>query len=1002
MDEGMQKSETNGTGKVLFNTSLGQAEKNEKTDELDDREPIVVLDDDREVTSPLSNDSQSYLRAQGITDECTWSSFRLGQVAETDLKRLLTATQPRHLRPGGIWLPTFDPIQSEVVVGLIRLTPAQNKHTFITPPMGIACTVDVATSSRIILADNPLLGFRLVQAGVVGVAIVEDPKVLTPLIPWLSERKVVVVGWRKERLEAMCSALGDFGKTVTVLPVSNELPKSPRESLVALGLDPDVLRAKPEKPDLTDIHLRDLIAYARGRLGSGDAMQALEAVEAHHPALVQAYRIGYLPTDFRRALHRDMRHALAGPRIAGGLMIPAVDEHDVAVDALIVHPCVRGRSNDGIAQEPLGLLGPDISRSHDEIIVTDTFRWLARLFHEGFTNVQLLRGPVDAEHNAARLVNNGVQRVTLRVRRNRDLFADILRRVGITVEVTEAPVTGDAVWEESETDIDQESPSEIPVVALTESSPTPLVAVTAPVAELSVTTTTEPSLRFVEEDRTALVMIFAAGPVQYAVEIRDDGDSRRLVTARSHGQIHKDRFDLISAPQCQRFASGAARRISIPATVIERHLALVWEMVRQREDAALTIPAASVDPTTRAGVEDLLSKPDLLDRIAADLTDLGWVGEERAKRLLYLTAISRMLPQPLWSVYEATAGGAPWQGLSLIAALTPDEDRIVFHRVTDALLAHTDQRQLRHKLLIVDQAETLRPEAALHLRVLHQRGAIGWTTLPPSTSPRGHASAHQTPLMGDARGPVAVLAAATSALNHRVRDCFMTLSVDESTQSTRDMVDDQQRRSGATSHAHPEAIIARHHALQRVLERQRVLIPFAERIDFPARSIRHRQDHLHFLSLIEASALLHQRQRTRDGVMIVASEVDFQIAATLVSGVLGTGGDGLSTMSRTVLGRVVAAERSTFDIPVLAELLPDDSPWVFHAAIRELRDLGYIETKRVHRRDQHQVTARGTAAAKPPAIRLRPVGAPAHGHVGRMFNFGHHDHSAATSKSAAG
>jgi hypothetical protein len=154
------------------------------------------------------------------------------------------------------------------------------------------------------------------------------------------------------------------------------------------------------------------------------------------------------------------------------------------------------------------------------------------------------------------------------------------------------------------------------------------------------------------------------------------------------------------------------------------------------------------------------------------------------------------------------------------------------------------------------------------------------------------------------------------------------------------------------------------------------------------------------LALIEASALLHQRQRTRDGVMIVASEVDFHIAATLVSGVLGTGGDGLSTMSRTVLGRVVTAERAMFDIPVLAELLPDDSPWVFHAAIRELRDLGYIETKRVHRRDQHHVTARGTAAAKPPQIRLNPVGSPVRSD--RMSTFCHHDSSAATSGIAAG
>lgn len=147
----------------------------------------------------------------------------------------------------------------------------------------------------------------------------------------------------------------------------------------------------------------------------------------------------------------------------------------------------------------------------------------------------------------------------------------------------------------------------------------------------------------------------------------------------------------------------------------------------------------------------MLLAPDLLARIAGDLTALGWIGEERAKSIMYLTGISRLLPSPLWSVYRSSAGAAPWQGTALIAALTPPEERVIFHRLTDAAIRQQGSEKLHHRLVVVDQAESLRPEAALALRVLKERGGIGWATL-------------ATDAVGEARGPVAVLAAAAADL----------------------------------------------------------------------------------------------------------------------------------------------------------------------------------------------------------------------------------------------
>ena len=43
----------------------------------------------------LPAQAQDYLRSVGITDPATWAAFRLGQVTDADLARLLTTTQRR-------------------------------------------------------------------------------------------------------------------------------------------------------------------------------------------------------------------------------------------------------------------------------------------------------------------------------------------------------------------------------------------------------------------------------------------------------------------------------------------------------------------------------------------------------------------------------------------------------------------------------------------------------------------------------------------------------------------------------------------------------------------------------------------------------------------------------------------------------------------------------------------------------------------------------------------
>lgn len=742
----------------------------------------------------------------------------------------------------------------------------------------------------------------------------------------------------------------------------------------------EVILAEPDAaPSIDDRLLHALHGYAEGRLAAGEANQALALVEADLPELVRAYRIGYLQSDYHNALSTPQRRALAGLDLGNALVLPATDEQGAVVDLHVVHLTRSEHRNDGCFDGPRGLIGAGIVAVAKQLIITDDFRWLARLVRQGYHDVLLVRGLDDVQQNAARIAAAGIRQVTVRARCNGEEIAEAYRAVGIFVAVEREPVTGD-----------DRVQVPTPVVALPASQPQPTgprwadpepTATAPPVAtegdpEAAVKEGDTPvaaPLLLVEFNTDQDVAIFQVGPVRYAVELAAPDQPLRQVVVRRGPASHQDRFSLAVRAQCERFAASAARRVDLPRERVLGHLQEAWCQIRAHEDALNETPVVVLDEADRAMAENVLRDPRLLDRITADLSALGWAGEDRAKGLLYLTAVSRLLPRPLWSVYRATAGAAPWQSLGMIAALLPPEACLTFHRLTETVLRQTDGRSLRHKLLLVDGAETLRPEGAIALRALREWGSVGWQQVLATT---GEAIPNRTAgLVGEVKGPVAVLAAAAGDLDRRCRDCFVQVSVDESPEQTARVLAAQRARHGraAVSADEVRAIAARHHALQRLLRPATVVIPFVERIDFPVTSIRHRDEHEAFLILVEASALLHQFQRQRDHEgAILAEEADFDHARTLAGELLGAAGDGLSRQSRQLLQRLFATGTTAFTLADLGGLLPDWTYYTYRATAEELVHMGHCTATGggQGRKRHYELAVDGEPAS---GLRLRPA-----------------------------
>ena len=409
---------------------------------------------------------------------------------------------------------------------------------------------------------------------------------------------------------------------------------------------------------MTTTLLKNLMEYARDRLVSGVGIDVLQAFDADIPEFVQVYGLGFLPEGFRNALDAHARRLLAWSRIEYAIVVPAFDESGVVVDLLAVHPHNRGRMHVNLNKRPQGLIAPVIATAFNQLILTDSLILAAKLFRSGQKNVLLVRGVDDVRNNVQRLRSCGVLGVRVGVVKDAEEVISIFSASGI-IAVTETFETDSLCIHNPEsnsgscdskddknTSADFQNPR-ASSDAIDSSVPSHADAgQCCDPSSVALSFPDKPVLKFHNEKRNQAV--FEAADAIYRVET--GAGTRFQVSLERGGNVHIDRFDLAVDAQRTRFASSAALRTHIPNEIIEQHLLHLLRDVRlfQREEQCSGPPVTSeIQGAEKQHALDMLGRDDLLDVIAADLEALGWAGEERAKRLLYLAAISRKLATPL-------------------------------------------------------------------------------------------------------------------------------------------------------------------------------------------------------------------------------------------------------------------------------------------------------------------------------------------------------------------
>ena len=313
---------------------------------------------------------------------------------------------------------------------------------------------------------------------------------------------------------------------------------------------------------------------------------------------------------------------------------------------------------------------------------------------------------------------------------------------------------------------------------------------------------------------------------------------------------------------------------------------------------------AKMPESVRTEARVLLDAPNLMERVVKDIGALGVAGEKKLAATVYLVGTSRLLLSPLAAIVQGPTSSGKSYVVEQVASLFPPQAIIMATQLTPQALFYMQPGSLAHRFIVAGERSRLEnddsAEATRALREMLSGGRLS-KLLPIKKNGQ-----FETVLV-EQDGPIAYIETTTltKLFNEDANRCIL-LTSDETPEQTRRILS-----TLATVYARGEAvdrkrIIHRHHAVQWMLRPYKVLVPFAERLAASMSNyvVEVRRAYPQVVSMIQASALLHQRQRQIDSDgRLLASGDDYK----LVQHLLGL------PMARQLGGRISEPGRRFFE-----------------------------------------------------------------------------------------
>jgi DNA primase len=227
---------------------------------------------------------------------------------------------------------------------------------------------------------------------------------------------------------------------------------------------------------------------------------------------------------------------------------------------------------------------------------------------------------------------------------------------------------------------------------------------------------------------------FAAGDRTYRVrglaKVTGTEALRVNLLAQRSAAAHVDTLDLYVARARTAFVEQAAKELGCGADTVKRDvgavlLALEGLVAARADRARPRCPTAddTMSDAARDAALALLTDPQLVERIVADMESTGVVGEATNALVAYLAATSRLLPAPLAVIIQSASAAGKTSLMEAVLALVPPEERVQYSAMTGQALFYLGEADLKHKVLAIVEEEGA-ARASYALKLLQSEGQL--------------------------------------------------------------------------------------------------------------------------------------------------------------------------------------------------------------------------------------------------------------------------------------
>jgi len=374
--------------------------------------------------------------------------------------------------------------------------------------------------------------------------------------------------------------------------------------------------------------------------------------------------------------------------------------------------------------------------------------------------------------------------------------------------------------------------------------------------------------------------------------LRNDMDSLRVslvietVKPAAHYRKYRNKADLYENKQVEKIAREASDKLDLRADLVELDMNKLTDLLEEYRDRLFAKgkdhgkhPLIKTDPAMMARCRELLSDPDLTERLNRMISQAGVVGEETNRLFLFIIATSYKMPDTLHALIQGSTGSGKTHLLARISSLIPREDVKRFTRVTDSSFYNYGAYDLQNKLICLEDLDGMKEEAQLAFRELQSREMLSTSTT--GQDEKGNLRAYEKVVYG----PIASLACTTrgEVYEDNMSRCFV-IAVDETREQTQRVIRYQNRKaSGQIDVREEQATALFLQSCIRLLQPYPVINPYADKVHLPQEAHKIRRLNELYQSFVKQVTLIHQFARKKDGQgRLITQREDLQTAAEIM------------------------------------------------------------------------------------------------------------------------